>query len=369
MGELSTVLVVEDHLASRSTLRALLEDSFLVLEARDGKEGVAATKAHRPDVVLMDLHLPNKSGIDAIREIARSWPDVKVVAMTAAASVEECIEALSAGACGIVLKSGGAGLVLEAVHGALEGRTVVDPSVAPALLRNYRDLKTRDSVASRRLETERRASATLRRLVRAGQVRAFVQALEVRCSDTAGHSDRLAETSRLIAAHLGVDPAKIGDIEIGAHLHDIGKVGIPDSILWKPGPLDEAEWSSMRAHPLIGGQMVGSAGLPRRVGLIVRHHHERYDGGGYPDGLRAGAIPLGARIVAVADAYDSMRSARPYRAPMARDEALRRLREGRGGHFDPDVVDAFPTLAVPEPPSSDEAPAWRQFVGGSGRGG
>lgn len=349
MTDRHTVLLVEDHPASRFALRALLEDRFEVLETSDAREALAAEEAHRPDVVLMDLHLPDGTGVEATRTIVRRRPDARVVAMTGRAGLQECAEALSAGACGVVLKAGDAKQILEAVEAALENRSVVDPNVARVLLGSYRDLEKQSSLIAGELETQREEAAALRRRAEAVPVIAFARSLEARCAETAGHSERLALTSELVARSAGLRSEEVDHIKLGAHLHDIGKVGIPDSILWKQGPLDEWEDAQMRTHPLIGVHMLASLEIDGDVRSIVRNHHERFDGGGYPDGLRGDSISVGARIVAVADAYDAMRCRRPYRGPLSREEALWRLRAGRGRQFDSDILDVFLTLAVPEP--------------------
>lgn len=205
--------------------------------------------------------------------------------------------------------------------------SLVDPALAEALAAEM--ARSRSEVATLRHEAELAA------------VLAFVRALEVRCAETAGHVDRIARSSETIAAAMGLCVAEIERIGLGGRLHDIGKVGVPDAILWKPGPLDEAEFAALAQHPLTGARMLAATGLPAGVRPIVRAHHERFDGTGYPDGLAGEEIPLGARIVAVADAFDAMTSDRPYRAALGRRQALARLRRARGSQLDPDVVDVF----------------------------
>jgi HD-GYP domain-containing protein (c-di-GMP phosphodiesterase class II) len=141
-----------------------------------------------------------------------------------------------------------------------------------------------------------------------------------------------------LAGRLGMSGEAARSVELGALLHDIGKIRVPESILNKPGPLDEAEWEVMRAHPLVGEQILAPISPLQGILPIVRSHHERWDGGGYPDGLAGVEIPLGARVIAVCDAWRAMNEPRPYRAPLARDVALEELRRHAGTQFDPAVV-------------------------------
>jgi len=163
-------------------------------------------------------------------------------------------------------------------------------------------------------------------------------ALEAKDPYTRGHSERVGAWSRRIAVSLGLPPADVETIAQAGLLHDIGKIGVPEPILRKPGALDEREWALMRRHPLIGAQIVAPFECLAGAALVIRHHHERRDGSGYPDGLAGGAIPLGARIVAVADVFDALTSDRPYRSALPRQAALDHLVKEAGALLDEDVV-------------------------------
>ena len=168
---------------------------------------------------------------------------------------------------------------------------------------------------------------TYRRLQQASfrSLLGLANALEAKDVCTRGHSERVAALARRIALAAGIAPGPADIIAQAGLLHDLGKIGIPEHVLRKPGPLSEEEWAVMRRHPIVGAQIVAPLEFFAEGAVIVRHHHERHDGSGYPDGLRGELIPLGARIVAVADVYDALTSDRPYRARLARDEAVRRL--------------------------------------------
>ena len=166
----------------------------------------------------------------------------------------------------------------------------------------------------------------------------LANALEAKDPYTRGHSERVGRWSRRIAAGLGLPPETVQTVAQAGLLHDIGKIGVPEAVLRKPGPLEESEWVLMRRHPVIGAQIVAPFESLAGVSSVIRHHHERHDGSGYPDGLVGDAVPLGARIVAVADIFDALTSDRPYRAALPREAALEHLASGAGTWLDEDVV-------------------------------
>lgn len=172
-------------------------------------------------------------------------------------------------------------------------------------------------------------------------VNALAAALDAKSHFTSGHSERVAEFSLLLAQGMALSEYEQQRIHIGAHLHDIGKIGIPDAVLNKPGRLTAVEFAEIRQHPVIGANIVGQVKVLRKVIDIVRFHHERFDGRGYPDGLQGSNIPLGARIVAVADALDAMISFRPYRTAYTLKDAFAEIKSCRGSQFDPDIVDVL----------------------------
>ena len=202
------------------------------------------------------------------------------------------------------------------------------------------------------IENARLHQATRRRLEKLqrtyqGTMYALVAQLDSRDNATAGHSQRVVLFSRALAHQMGITDRKwLRELEYGALLHDVGKIGIPDAVLRKPGSYTDEEWTIMRQHPLLGYQMLRDIDFLRPALPVVRHHHERWDGGGYPDGLEGEAIPLHARIFAVADVFDALTSARVYHPPRPYTEATDYIGENRARHFDPQVVDAF--CAIPE---------------------
>jgi putative two-component system response regulator len=186
------------------------------------------------------------------------------------------------------------------------------------------------------------------RATRRATICALNQMLDLKDLNTGVHSTRLAEWAVRIGQELGLDEGGLEDIEVAALLHDAGKVGIPDAILRKPGPLDPEEWRVMRMHPEFSWAVLRLVPGLERASLFALHHHEKYGGGGYPAGLRGLEIPIGSRIVSVIDAFDAMVATRPYKQGLPCDEALRRLTTDSGSHFDPVVVQHFIRIARAE---------------------
>jgi HD-GYP domain-containing protein (c-di-GMP phosphodiesterase class II) len=184
--------------------------------------------------------------------------------------------------------------------------------------------------------------------LRTSLICAFNQLLDLKDLNTGVHSTRLAEWALHVAGELGLDQSSLSDLEVAALLHDIGKIGIPDAILHKAAKLADEEYALMKKHPEYGWAVMRNVPGMERASLMILHHHESYDGKGYPAGLRGDEIPIGSRVVSVIDAFDAMVSSRPYRAGMPYEEAERRLLEASGRQFDPGVVDRFLPLARAE---------------------
>ena len=186
------------------------------------------------------------------------------------------------------------------------------------------------------------------RSTREATICALNQMLDLKDLNTGVHSTRLAEWAVRVGQELGLDEDRLADVEVAALLHDAGKVGVPDAILRKPGPLDPQEWRVMRMHPEFSWAILRLVPGLEQASLFALHHHEKYNGSGYPAGLRADEIPIGARIVSVIDAFDAMVASRPYKAGLPCEEAMRRLVADSGSHFDPIVVQHFIPIARAE---------------------
>jgi putative nucleotidyltransferase with HDIG domain len=332
------ILIVDDEDSIREVLASLLEaGGFQCVTASNGAEALDRMATGSFDLVLSDILMPVMDGLVLLERVRERQPDLPVVMVTAMHDVSAAIGALRTGAYDYLLKPFDKDQLYFSVRRALEHRRLVLEN------RNYQS-------GLERLVAERTSqlSQTLRELEQSYDytLEAFGGALDLKDTETEGHSQRVTTYTILIARAMGVDPRKLHHIARGAFLHDIGKMGIPDSILGKPGPLTEEERRVMRRHCEIGYQALRNIPFLRQAADIVLTHQEHYDGCGYPRGLRGELIPLGARIFAVADAFDAMISDRPYRKAMPIEAAREEIRRHAGTQFDPQVVEVF--LSFPE---------------------
>ena len=327
------MLVVDDDAMMRDLIAGLLEESGHSVHRAPSAE-VAETKLHefKIELALLDISLPGKSGIDLLQSIVTSYP-TSVIMLTGITDLEVAVEAMRVGASDYIAKPFSPAVVRASVSRALERRD------RELRIRAYRD-ELEIMVSERTKELE----VMLARIHHTYDQTIFAlgEALDLRDTETETHCARVAAIAVRLARELGVeDDERLRHLRWGAYLHDIGKIGVPDAILKKPGPLTEAEYLAIRKHPETGARMIRRIPFLRDAAEVVRYHHERYDGTGYPDGLSGSSIPLFARVFSVADAADAIVSERPYRA--ASDWAAVRAELGSqsGSQFDPGVVDAF----------------------------
>src|SRR6267154_3305749 len=336
------LLLVDDEPALRELLRATFEGADVsVDEASSGLEAEERIRRRRPDVIVLDLRMPGMSGTELCQRLkadART-KSIPIVLLTGA-DPEDARRAQRAGAAALVRKPFSP-LDLVAVVQRVTGKTPVErrPRRAkPAdeeLLLYARDLR-------HLLDVERGQRSLLQESYLA-TVTSLASALESRDMRTGAHSQRVQRyaVQLLDALHPEVREGDPG-VQYGFLLHDIGKIAIPDQILQKPGPLTRGERRRMQTHTVLGEQMLGGVAILKGEGLrVVRSHHERWDGGGYPDALAGTKIPLGARVFAVADTLDAITSERPYRSAASWDDAVGEIRRGSGTQFDPGVVQAL----------------------------
>jgi putative two-component system response regulator len=320
-------LVVDDEPRLRRVLVRLLEtEGFSCAEAGSGVEALRELERQPVPLVMSDLGMPEMDGKTLLREIVTRWPDTAVIVVTAVAEVESAVACLQMGALDYVAKPFHLDEVRARVSQALDKRRLLMEN------RNYQQgLETRVEAQARRIEE----------LFLEG-VHALVYALEAKDAYTRGHSMRVANYSIAIARALGLDKDQIDTIALGAELHDVGKIGVSESVLHKAEKLSEAEYRHIMEHTVIGARILGPLMRDAPGALaIVRSHHERLDGTGFPDGLKGNGIPFEARLVSVADAFDAMTSVRPYRPSLSVQHAIRELEQGIGIQFDGDVVRAF----------------------------
>jgi putative two-component system response regulator len=305
-----TILVVEDDAHIRDVLSGLLGTlGYRMLMAASAEQALDALNVVSPDLVLTDVHLGAMSGIELCARLKADprYELMPVVILTAVGDLEARVAGLAAGADDFFTKP-----------------------VAFVELRTRLGALLRVRLLLSQLE---RAEAVITTLA---------LTIEARDPYTLGHCDRLSRYAVAVGEGLGLDPEMVRSLRLGGYLHDLGKIAVPDGILLKPGPLDPIEYERIRAHPGAGSDLVLGLRSMELVRPIMRHHHEKWDGSGYPDGLKGEAIPLGARIISVVDVFDALHTERPYKAALSRSEAVSTLiRETDLGYWDPRVVETF----------------------------
>jgi putative nucleotidyltransferase with HDIG domain len=332
------VLVVDDEEAIREVVTTLLEaQGYHCVACGNGRIALDAFRNDTFDLVLSDIVMPEMDGLKLLSELRMDDPDVPVIMVTAMHDIAIALEAIRAGAYDYILKPFEKDQLYLSVRRALEHRRLVIEN------RTYQsDLE--HLVAER----TQQLSIALQDLEQSYDytLEALGGALDAKDAETEGHCQRVTAFTITIAKAMGVDKALLRHIARGAFLHDIGKMGVPDSILRKPGPLTAEEREIMRRHCNIGYAVLERIPFLKEAAEIVLSHQECYDGSGYPRGLRGEQIPLGARIFAVADTLDAMISDRPYRKALPISAAREEIKRYSGRQFDPRVVEVF--LAHPD---------------------
>ena len=333
-----SVLIVDDDRMVRELLGAIFTASgYRCRLATNGMEGIEAVQAEHPALSVTDIRMPVLDGLQFLKQALALDPDAAVLVLTGVGDVQTAVEVLNGGAYDFIQKPVNPEELLIKAGRALERRQLVIER------RQHQELLER-----RVTEATSELASTVRHLEETYRVtlEALGSAIDTRDVGTHAHSRRVRGYSLAIARAHGVPESQMPDIEHGVMLHDIGKIGIPDAILLKPGPLTPGEWRVMRSHPEIGRRLVEKIPFLRGAISIVYHHHERWDGTGYPLGLRGEGIPLEARIFAIADALDAMTFDRPYSRAISFETARDEIKRCVGTHFDPAVVNTFLTIPL-----------------------
>jgi len=326
------ILIVDDEREITEILSDLLSTSYHCVTCGSAEEALALLRASEYALVISDITMPGMSGLEMIPHVRTLTPDTVVIMISGMQTVESAIEALRLGAFDYVMKPFDLRQVEAVVKRALGHHELV---VAKQRYENHLE----ELVDQRTAELDR----TLDSLEDAyrSTLKALTAALETRDSETHGHSERVVTYSLRLGREYGLNSTQMKALEFGSLLHDIGKIGVPDSILRKPAKLTEEEWVRMREHPLHGQQILRGIEFLEGAARVVAQHHEKWDGSGYPLGLKGEEIDLNARIFAVADAFDAMTSDRVYRRGKSYDAASQELDDWAGRQFDPKVVEAF----------------------------
>lgn len=326
------VLVVDDEPEIREVLCALLEDQYDCAAVGSAEEALARLRVERFHLIISDIMMGGMSGLEMMPQVITISPETVVVMISGVQTIESAIRALRAGAFDYIMKPFDLRQVEAAVERALEHYEL------RASKRRYEN-HLEELVRERTAQLDD-ALGSLEDAYRS-TLKALAHALETRDAETHGHSERVVSFSLRLGHELQLDKEQMRSLEFGSLLHDIGKIGVPDAILRKPAKLTEEEWVKMREHPLHGQQILRGIAFLEGAMRVVAQHHEKWNGSGYPLGLRGEEIDLNARIFAVADAFDAMTSDRVYRAGKPYEAASEELEKFAGSQFDPVVVTAF----------------------------
>ena len=366
----ASVLIVDDERGPRESLRMILNPAFRVVCAKSGSEALERLASEPIDVVTLDLKMRGMSGEEVMRTIRAVHPHVEIIVITGCASLESATEGIRFGICDYLQKPFDLVQVMAAVTRALARRRARTGLVA--FLGALGEVVGREAEAAAILEEVERSQKLRRRLgslmgersdeISAGEASPMgehsVEFLEVlaetieskdRCMR--GHARRVGLYAGLLAERMDVDVETRERVRLAGFLHDLGKVGVPTDLLLRAGALDPVERAIVERHPAIGAHLLKPLDLPSIIPLTVRHHHEWWDGSGYPDGIAGEEIPLEARIVSVADAFDAMSCDRPYRQALRQEIVVSEFKRYGGIQFDPTLATLFLELleeGVPE---------------------
>jgi putative two-component system response regulator len=305
-----TLLLVDDEPTNLQVLKHTLQDNYRLLFARDGAKALELAAKEKIDLALLDVMMPGMTGFDVCQQLKANPATamLPVIFITALSDTSDEQRGFEIGAVDYITKP-------------------FSPVIVKARVRNHLSLVQSDSLRQTRLQI----------------VQCLGMAAEYKDNETGMHVVRMSHYTKVLALAAGYSEADADELLNAAPMHDVGKIGIPDAVLQKPGKLDADEWDIMRRHTEIGAQIIGhhDSGLLHLAGVIAMQHHEKWDGSGYPLGLAGNQIDLAARIVAIADVFDALTSVRPYKNAWTVDEAVQVLQRDAGSHFDPELVPLF----------------------------
>ena len=336
----STIMIIDDEERIRKVLSIQLEkDGYNVIPLSDGKEAMELLGQLEVDVVITDIRMPMVTGDQILKYVKTHAPSIPVVMLTGVVDVETAVSIMRSGAYDYLVKPVKRDELLVTVHRALQYRNLVQRNIQlqEENIRYQKDLEQKVRERTRELA---RALAHLRE-VHMDTVKILASAIEEKDPYMRGHSNRVRIIASEMARKLGYKEMEIERIEYGALLHDIGKIAIDQRILDKPGPLTDEERKIIQEHPIIGERIISKVSFFADIAPMVRWHHERWDGLGYPDGVKSQNLPMPVRILNLVDSFDAMSSDRPYRKALPLERTLDIVKKEQGKQFAPEIVDLF----------------------------
>jgi len=334
----ASVLVVDDEEPIRNALKKFLaQQQYEVYAAASGEEALNQLRRHKVALMLCDIRMPGTSGVDLVPQALEIEPELAILMLTAVN------DATSAAMC---MQRGAMDYLTKPIELADLGRAVERALKRRGMLLESRELNRwlKEEVTTRTAELHRERQKLER--VSVATLEALVNALEAKDPYMRGHSARVADLSATIAAQLGMPDEEVEHVRVGGRLHDLGKIGTRESVLNKQGPLTPEEFEHVQQHVVIGSQILPPLPHLEHILAMVRSHHERWDGTGYPDGLRGQEIPIGGRIIGTAEVYDALSSSRPYQEKMSPDQTIERMTDLAGTVLDPKVYEAIAAVVA-----------------------
>ena len=331
------ILIVDDEEMIRDLLSsALLQEGYNCFQAANVDAAFGILGEHPVDLVISDIMMPGRSGVELLRDLKTVDPDIAVLMITGLSDMNTALECIHLGADDYITKPFGISRVILTVKNLIEKRCLALEKKNYQTSLEFRVMEQTDQLRRTMNDLHNAYDSTLT---------ALVKALDAREKEVGSHSERVMNYSTFMAGKLGIAGNELEQLAKGALLHDIGKIGISDNILLKPGKLDDAEWVEMRRHPQIGYAIMSEIKFLKGPAEIILTHHERFDGTGYPKQLKGIQIPIGSRIFGLVDTLDAMTSDRPYRRALPFEAVTSEVRKFRGTQFDPDIADLF--LSIP----------------------
>jgi response regulator RpfG family c-di-GMP phosphodiesterase len=344
------ILIVDDEIGPRESLRMILKPNYNVFTVENGYAAIQMIQQIEMDVVTLDLKMPGISGIDTLKEIRGIDPDVMVIIITGFGTLKSAIEAIRYGVFDYIPKPFNVPEITSIIDKSIQRRKL-NLKIKEVLSKFLNRHPLKEPVSDFGLFFQNGVNGMTdfkwdnvslsdnQNCLAFAKVLAYT--LEEKDPYTSGHSERVCYYSDLISKRLSLPPKERNELQIASYLHDIGKIGISNRFINKKGTLTPTDWAIIKQHTKKSIELLIPLNLSQSILSYIQHHHERFDGTGYPDGLMGDQIPLGARVITISDSYDSMTSDRPYRSPLSNGEAKKEMLKCSGKQFDPNFVNIF----------------------------